>query len=176
MLRAHGDALAVALHHDHVAVRLLFFFRVAGAFLVEVVRPGGEVFREAGELAWPPLTPVRPRSSPGPALPPPARWKAARTASPGSTGRRADLPGVGGVQVRLAAVAVGDPGDPDRPEHAGQAPAVAFFHAAVRDPRRARESPRKPVPGALSMSNAACSSRRLRQLAPSCPITFSRSP
>ena len=50
VLRAHGDALAVALHHDHVAVRLLFFFRVAGAFLVEVARPGGEVLGQAGEL------------------------------------------------------------------------------------------------------------------------------
>ena len=50
VLRVHGDALAVALHHDHVAVRLLFFFRVAGAFLVEVARPGGEVLGQAGEL------------------------------------------------------------------------------------------------------------------------------
>src|SRR6266567_1583613 len=50
VLRAHGDALAVALHHDHVAGRLLFFFRVAGAPGVEAARPGGEVFREAGEL------------------------------------------------------------------------------------------------------------------------------
>src|SRR6266699_2842056 len=50
VLGAHGDALAVALHHDHVAVRLLFFLRVAGAPGVEVARPGGEVFREAGEL------------------------------------------------------------------------------------------------------------------------------
>src|SRR5205814_8989585 len=50
VLRAHGDALAVALHHDHVAVRLLFFFRIAGAFRVEVARPGGEVLGRAGEL------------------------------------------------------------------------------------------------------------------------------
>ena len=50
VLRAHGDALAVALHHDHVGVRLLFFFRVAGALLVEVVRPGGEILGQAGEL------------------------------------------------------------------------------------------------------------------------------
>src|ERR1035437_8224143 len=50
VLRAHGDALAVALHHDHVAAGLLFFFRVAGAPGVEVARPGGEVFREAGKL------------------------------------------------------------------------------------------------------------------------------
>src|ERR1019366_391310 len=42
--------LPSALHHDHVGVRLLLFFRVAGALLVEVVRPGGEVFREPGEL------------------------------------------------------------------------------------------------------------------------------
>src|SRR6266496_492355 len=50
VLRAHGDALAVALHHDHVAVRLLFFFRVAGAPGVEVARPGREVLGQPGEL------------------------------------------------------------------------------------------------------------------------------
>src|ERR1035441_1183288 len=36
VLRAQGDALAVGLHHDHVTVRLLLFFRVAGAPGVEV--------------------------------------------------------------------------------------------------------------------------------------------
>ena len=91
VLRAHGDALAVALHHDHVAVRLLFFFRVAGAFLVEVARPGGEVLGQAGELG----------AADGDAgaglddllgLPEPtaARWKAARDRIPreyGSPGR-----------------------------------------------------------------------------------------
>src|ERR1017187_6481609 len=39
VLRAQGDALAVGLHHDHVTVRLLLFFRVAGAPGVEVIRP-----------------------------------------------------------------------------------------------------------------------------------------
>src|ERR1039457_2975000 len=50
VLRAQGDALAVGLHHDHVTVRLLLFFRVAGAPGVEVIRPGGEVSGEPGEL------------------------------------------------------------------------------------------------------------------------------
>src|ERR1019366_2656661 len=50
-----------------------------------------------------------------------------------------DLPGVGGVKVRLAPVPVGHPGDPDRPEHAGHAPAVPRLDAAVTDPRGARD-------------------------------------
>ena len=62
-----------------------------------------------------------------------------------------DLPGVGGVQVRLAAVAVGHPGDRDRPEHAGQAPAVVFFHAAVRDPCGARDPGSPFLPGAVDV-------------------------
>ena len=141
MLRAHGDALAVALHHDHVAVRLLFFFRVAGAFLVEVARPGGEVLGEPGELG-------AADRDPGAGLddllglPEPAAGQVEGRQGPHAQGVRVagqDLPGVGRVQVRLAAVAVGHPGDPDRPEHAGQAPAVAFFHGAVPDPRGARD-------------------------------------
>jgi hypothetical protein len=39
-----------------------------------------------------------------------------------------DLPGVGRVQVRLAAVAVGQPRDADRPEHAGQASVMPGLH------------------------------------------------
>ena len=52
VLRAHGDALAVGLHHDHVAVRLLLFSSSAwaGAPGVEVVRPGREVLGQLGEL------------------------------------------------------------------------------------------------------------------------------
>ena len=153
VLRAHGDALAVALHHDHVAVRLLFFFRVAGAFLVEVARPGGEVLGQAGELG----------AADGDAgaglddllgLPEPAAGQVEGRQGPHAQGVRIagqDLPGVGGVQVRLAAVAVGHPGDPDRPEHAGQAPAVVFFHAAVRDPRRARDPGSPFLPGAVDV-------------------------
>ena len=49
VLRAHGDALAVALHHDHVGGRQVLL-RVTGALLVEVVRPGGEILGQAGEL------------------------------------------------------------------------------------------------------------------------------
>jgi hypothetical protein len=47
---------------------------------------------------------------------------------------RQDLPGVGGIEVRLAAAAIGQPGDPDRPEHAGHAPAVPGLDSAVPDP------------------------------------------
>ena len=49
MLRAHGDALAVALHHDHVGSRQVLL-RVPGPLLIEVVRPGGQVLGQAGEL------------------------------------------------------------------------------------------------------------------------------
>src|SRR5260370_30243501 len=49
VLRAHGDALAVALHHDHVAVRQVSI-RVAGALFIEVADPGGQVLGEPGEL------------------------------------------------------------------------------------------------------------------------------
>jgi hypothetical protein len=48
-----------------------------------------------------------------------------------------DLPGVGRVQVRLAAVAAGQPRDADQPEHAGQTPLMPGLHAAVPDTRRA---------------------------------------
>ena len=49
VLRAHGDALAVALHHDHVRggkVRV----RVPRPLRIEVVRPGREVLGQPGEL------------------------------------------------------------------------------------------------------------------------------
>ncbi len=153
VLRAHGDALAVALHHDHVAVRLLFFFRVAGAPGVEVARPGGEVFREAGELG----------AAGGDAgaglddllgLPEPAAGQVEGRQGPHPQGVRVlgqDLPGISGVQVRLAAVAVGLPGDPDRPEHAGHAPAVTLFHGAVPDPGGARDSLGPLLAGAVDV-------------------------
>ena len=146
VLRAHGDALAVALHHDHVAVRLVFLFRVARAHGVEVTRPGREFFREAGEL----------RAADGDAgagldhllgLPEPAAGQVEGSQRPhpqrvGVIGQ--DLPGISRVQVRLPPVPVGHPGHPDRPEHARHAPAMAPFHAAVPDPRRARD-PLRPL-------------------------------
>src|SRR5579859_6483586 len=49
VLRAHGDALAVALHHDHVGARQVRVC-VPGPLGVEVVRPGGEVLGQPGEL------------------------------------------------------------------------------------------------------------------------------
>ena len=153
VLRAHGDALAVALHHDHVAVRLLLFFRVAGALLVEVARPGREVFREAGKLGAADL-----HAGAGLdgllCLPEPARGQVEGRQFPHPQGVRVagqDLPGVGRVQVRLAAVAVGHPGDPDRPEHARHAPPVAFFHAAVPDPRGAGDLRGPLLPGRIQV-------------------------
>ena len=104
VLRAHGDALAVALHHDHVGARQVRV-RVPGPFLVEVVRPGREVFREAGELgaadrdAGAGLDDLL-------GLPEPARRPGGRppgTASPGSTGHRAGpaghQPGTGSARA-----------------------------------------------------------------------------
>ena len=153
VLRAHGDALAVALHHDHVAVRLLFFFRVAGAFLVEVARPGGEVFREPGELgaadrdAGAGLDDLL-------GLPEPAAGQVKGRQGAHAEGVRVagqDLPGVGGVQVRLAPVPVGHPGDPDRPEHAGHAPSVPFLHDPVPDPRGAGDPAGPLLAGAVDV-------------------------
>ena len=120
--------------------------RVPGAFLVEVVRPGREVLGEAGELG-------AADRDPGAGLddllglPEPAAGQVEGRQGPHAQGVRVigqGLPGVGGVQVRLAPVAVGHPGDPDRPEHAGHAPAMALFHAAVPDPGRAGD-PRGPL-------------------------------
>lgn len=48
VLRARGDALAVALHPGHVRIREIVV-RVPGALLAEIIRPGGEVFRGPGE-------------------------------------------------------------------------------------------------------------------------------
>src|SRR5229473_2547618 len=106
VLRAQGDALAVGLHHDHVAVRLLLFFRVAGAFLVEVTGPGGEVPGQAGQLG-------AADRDPGPGLddllrlPVPAggEVEGGQGAHPHGVGVIGqDLPGVGGIEVRLAPV------------------------------------------------------------------------
>ena len=153
VLRAHGDALAVALHHDHVAVRLLVFLGVAGAFLVEVARPHGEVFGEAGELgtadrdAGAGLDDLL-------GLPEPARGQVEGRQGPHAQGVRVfgqDLPGVSGVQVRLAAVGVGIPGDPDRSEHAGHSPAVPGLDGAVPDPGGAREPVSPLLAGAVDV-------------------------
>ena len=101
--------------------------RVAGAFLVEVVRPGGEVLGQPGELG-------AADRDPGAGLddllglPEPAGGQVIGRQGPHPQGVRVigqDPPGVGRVQVRLAAVAVGHPGDPDRPEDAGHAPVMA---------------------------------------------------
>ena len=79
--------------------------------------------------------------------PPAARWIGGQGAhAQGVRVLGQDPPGVGGVQVRLAAVAVGHPADPDRPEDAGHAPAVPCLHGAVPDPGRARDLPRSAPP------------------------------
>ena len=138
VLRAHRDALAVALHHDHVAVRQVRV-RVPGPLGAEVVRPGREVPGEPGELgaadrdAGAGLDDLL-------GLPEPAAGQVEGRQGPHPQGVRVvaqDLPGVGGVQVRLAPVPAGHPGDPDRPEHAGHAPPVPGLDDAVPDPGRA---------------------------------------
>jgi len=142
---AHGDALAVALHHDHVSVREIVV-RVAGAPCVEVVRPGGEVFRQPGELGTADLHPGAGLDDLL-GLPETAAGQVERGQGPHAQGVRVGgqgLPGISRVQVRLAAVPVGHPGDPDRPEHAGQAPAVVLLDDAVADPGRAGD-PRGPL-------------------------------
>src|ERR1019366_7796504 len=138
VLRAHGDALAVALHHDHVAVRQVSI-RVPGALLAEVARPGGEVLGEAGELgaadrdAGPGLDDLL-------GLPEPARGQVEGRQGRHAQGVRVpgqDPPGISGIEVRLAAVAARHPGDPDRPEHAGPAPPLAGPAGARADTGRA---------------------------------------
>src|SRR5487761_1382541 len=113
VLRAHGDALAVALHHDHVRRRLLFLFGVAGALLVEVIRPRGEVPRDPGELGVADLHagPVRDDLL---GLPVPRAGQV--EGDQGAQPHRVRVgghhrPGVSGVQVLLAPVPVGHPGD-----------------------------------------------------------------
>src|SRR5229473_1474988 len=95
------------------AVRLLLFFRVAGAFLVEVTGPGGEVPGQAGQLG-------AADRDPGPGLddllrlPVPAggEVEGGQGAHPHGVGVIGqDLPGVGGIEVRLAPVTVGQPRD-----------------------------------------------------------------
>ena len=177
VLRAHGDALAVALHHDHVAVRLLFFFRVAGAFLVEVARPGGEVFREPGELGAAADRDAGAGLDDLLGLPEPAAGQVKGRQGAHAEGVRVtgqDLPGVGGVQVRLAPVPVGHPGDPDRPEHAGHAPSVPFLHDPCRIPAAL------VTPPAAARGRCRCRTWPAAAAAaapgPCWPITFSRSP
>src|SRR5216684_794493 len=151
VLRAQGDALAVGLHHDHVAVRLLLFFRVAGAFLVEVTGPGGEVPGQAGQLG-------AADRDPGPGLddllrlPVPAggEVEGGQGAHPHGVGVIGqDLPGVGGIEVRLAPVTVGQPRDPHGAEDARRAPAVPGLDGAMPDPRGARDLRNPLLPRAV---------------------------
>ena len=140
VLRAQCDALAVALHHDHVA-GLRARVRAAGPFLVEAAGPGGQVRGQAGQLR-----PPDPHPGPVPddllGLPVPAGRQV--TGRQGAHPQRVRVigqhpPGIGRVQVRLAPVTAGQPRRPDRPEDARKAPVMAFLHAAVADPRRARD-------------------------------------
>ena len=139
VLRAQGDALAVGLHHDHVTVWLLLFFRVAAAPGVEVIRPGGEVPGEPGELGAADRDP-----GPGPDdllhLPVPSgrQVESGQGAHPQRVGVIGQgLPGIGGIQVRLAPVAVRHAGDPHGAEDARQAPALPGLDAAMGYPRSA---------------------------------------
>ena len=142
VLGPHGDALAVGLHHDHVAVRQAGV-RAAGALVVEVIGPGGQVRGQAGQLGT-----ADPHPGPGLddllGLPVPAagqviRRQGAHPQRVGVIGQRP--PGVRRVQVRLAPVAVGQPRRADRPEDAHHAPVMACLHAAVPDPRGAGDLP-----------------------------------
>jgi hypothetical protein len=151
MLRAHGDALAVALHHDHVAVRLLFLFGVAGAFPVEIIGPGGEALRDPGQLGV-----ADPH--PGPVLDDLLGLPVSRggqvEGGQGAHPHRVrvagqDLPGVSGVQVLLVPVPVSHPGDPHGAEDAGQSPLLLGLHGPVPDPRGARDLRRPFLPGGV---------------------------
>jgi hypothetical protein len=138
VLRAQGDALAVGLHHDHVTGRLASSASRARSG-VEVIRPGGEV--PARPASW-----ARPIRDPGPGpddllrLPVPAgrQVESGQGAHPQRVGVIGqDPPGIGGIQVRLAPVAVRHAGDPHGAEDARQAPVMPGLHAAVPDPRGA---------------------------------------
>jgi enediyne polyketide synthase len=151
VLRAHRDALAVALHHDHVRRRLLFLFGVAGAFLVEVAGPGGEAAGDPGQLGVADL-------HPGPVLDDllglPVSRDGQVEGDQGAQPHRVRVtghhrPGISGVQVLLAPVPVGHPGDPHGTEDAGQAPLLAGFHGPVPDPRRAGDLRRPLLPGGV---------------------------
>ena len=127
--------------------------RVPGPFLVKVVRPGREILGEPGELGA-----ADRDASAGLddllGLPEPAGGQVKGRQGPHPQGVRVigqDPPGVGGIEVRLAAVAVCLPGDPDRPEHAGHAPAVVFFHDAVPDPGSAGDPVSSLLAGAVDV-------------------------
>ena len=176
VLGAHRDALAVGLHHDHVAVRQVGV-RAEGPLVVELIHPAGQVPGQAGQL--------RPADRhPGAGLddllglPVPAFGQVIGDQGPhpqrvGVLGQ--DPPGVRRVQVGLAPVAVGQPHGPDRPEDAHHAPVVALLDGAVPDPRRAGDL-LGPVPrGRQSMAKVASSSCRCSSR-PDSAIAVSRSP
>src|SRR5713226_3978312 len=62
---AHRDALAVGLHHDHVAVRQVRV-RAEGPLIVELVYPAGQVLGDAGQLRPPGRDPGPGGRDPGP--------------------------------------------------------------------------------------------------------------
>ena len=135
VLGPQRDALAVGLHHEHVAGRRAGV-RVAGPLGVEVVCPGGQVLGQAGHLS-----PADHHSGAGlddflglsvAAFGQVIGGQGAHPEGVGVIGQHP--PGIGRVQVRFAAVAVGQPGGPDRPEDADHAPVMTSFHAAVPDP------------------------------------------
>ena len=138
VLGAHGDALAVGLHHDHVAVGQ-DGVRAAGPPGVEVIHPGGQILGQAGQLG-------RADLHPGAGfddllgLPVPAAGQVIGRQRPHAQRVRVigqHPPGVRWVQVGFAAVAVGQPHGPHRPEDADHPPLVAFLDGAVPDPRGA---------------------------------------
>jgi hypothetical protein len=134
VLGAQGDALAVALHREDVAGGEVG--GAQGALVVEVGHPASEVVGDLGDLGEADgeagalgddllgLAVAAGRDVVGD-----------QGAHPEGVGVLGERPaGVGGVEVRLTAVAVREPGHPDRTEDTGHAPVVAGLGAAVADP------------------------------------------
>ena len=135
---AHRNALAAGLHHDHVTPGQAGA-RVAGPLGAEIIGPGGEVPGQAGQLG---LADLHPGAGLDDVLGLPVAACGQVIGGQGPHSQRVrvvrqDPLRVGGVQVGFAAVAVGQPGGPDRPEDAGHAPVVAFVDGAVPDSRGA---------------------------------------
>ncbi|ESZ99705.1 hypothetical protein ThrDRAFT_02669 [Frankia casuarinae] len=139
VLGAQRDALAVGLRHQHVAGGEVA--RGGGTQVVEVADPAGQVVGELGELGAPDGDPG-PRGDDLLGLPVAAgpEVEGRQGADPQRVGVVGERPaGVGRVEVRLAPVAVGEPGRPDRAEDADHAPVVALLDAAVADPGRGHQ-------------------------------------
>jgi hypothetical protein len=136
VLRAHRDALAAGLEHDHVAGRQREV-RAGGPPGVEVTGPGRQFRGDPGQLRRAGLLPG-PRLDHVAGLPVAAFSQVIRHQRPHPQRVRVlgeHPPGISRVQVRLPPVPVRHPGRADRPENGHHAPVMAFLHGAVPDPR-----------------------------------------